>query len=221
MILLLLRQTFPGLDGIRARCDFPRLVNDPHFQLPGVTPGSQLVPALQEFAAKFRDLIRRCLEGEMRGIMSQIKEERLPGLPCFINKFQSERGPQIRGVPIPPQRGIVVGQFNAIQKQIGAGMPCLVETTRWSIETALESPGSRRFSRPVPHMPFSGHGGEIARWFQHFRKRCALVIQVPHISRHAIVANHVSHPRLMRIDPGEQGRAGRTTAPGIVKLREP
>ena len=56
---------------------------------------------------------------------------------------------------------------------------------------------------------------------QHLGDGDTAVIQPPAIAGHAVVVRHVAHTRLMWIQSRQHGSARRTTAPGIIELREP
>ena len=76
----------------------------------------ELIPADLVIAAELRNLIRRRLQREMRGIVGEVKEERLLGRPRLINELDAVVGPEVGRIPILRQLGCIIRQGLAIQK---------------------------------------------------------------------------------------------------------
>src|SRR5688500_20278075 len=59
------------------------------------------------------DHVRRRHQGEVRRVVRQVEEERLPGLARVVDEPQAELSPQVRRVPVVAEDGRVAGRGRA------------------------------------------------------------------------------------------------------------
>ena len=72
-------------------------------------------------------------------------------------------------------------------------------------------------------MPLAGHRGEVAGFAQHFGNGDGPIVEPSGRARRAAADDvfEVAHPRLVRVDAGQEAGARRRAARRAVELREP
>ena len=221
-VLLLRRVVFPEFDGGRARCFFPRGVDDAELLLAGDAGVPQCSPAFFVLAAKLRDGVRRRLQREVRSVVAEVQVKRLLRGERLVDEFESESGPQVGGIPVLRQTRVVVGDGLAVEEELGLRLVASgeVKAARRGIQRAIKATFPRHDPEILAHMPLARHRGEVARRPQHLTDGHAGVIEPTAIARHTFVIRHVTDPCLMRIQTGEQRGACGAAAAGVVELGE-
>ena len=219
-VLICLAQRIPCRYQVGPGRKRPCLVHHAEFLLPGVALLTELVPADLVFAAELSDLVRRCLQREMRCIIGQVEQEGLLGGERLVNKPNAEVGIKVGGVPVLRQLRSIIGQRLAVEEKPFLLTLGIVESPLRRVQAALEAAFPGNNSTLLSHVPFAAHGREVSRRPQHFSQRYTTLVEPAAITGRAAVLDHVPHAGLMRIKPGKNGSACRAATAGIVELGE-
>ena len=93
---------------------------------------------------------------------------------------------------------------------------------RVAVDESVEFLEAARDGAGLVHVPFATRIRAVSGGAQDFGQRHAAVGQAAEVAGKVVaLADETSNAGLMRIQPGEQTRAGGTTAAGVVALREP
>ena len=177
-VFLGVRQGSPGLDRFGAGRQRPGRVDEPHLHLAGVTLDAQGSPAREVLAAELRDLVRRRLQREVRGVVGEVEEEGFLGGPGLIDELEPVAGPEVGGIPLLRQARVVVGDRLPVEEQLRTGRARLVEAAGRRVQAAVEAAVTWRDALFLTDVPLAGHRGEVAGRLERFRDRRAPVVEV-------------------------------------------
>ena len=213
-----------------ARRDRPAPVEHAHALQLLVAGTAQRVPAVAVAPLAAGDIVRQRVQRPVRRRVGDVEEERrMPGGRLLHHRRRGvadgvgevvglRLGGGIDELPVAHHGGWVeVAAATADHAVVG------VEATlhRERMAGSTRPPGLRAIRLvAAADVPLAGHHGAVAAALQRLGNGDAVVAQVSLVLAEAVVAHHVAHPGLVRIEPGEQRRARRTAARAVVGLRE-
>ena len=167
------------------------------------------------------------MKGEVGSVVGDIEKKGLVRVffEGLLHKVESVVGEDVGGVPFP------VG-VQVIDRSLGRGQHFLVIEVDLAIaqnrkvgvdEVAgsvkpVEAAGDGRLMRFRSKVPLAGHHGAVASLSKLLGQGRNVGQDGPAVTWDSPVSGHMPHPRLMLVDPGQQGGPGGATPARVVKL---
>ena len=206
-----------------ARGQRPRGVDDPLLDEPLQPLLAQLVPAGVEATGVARDvLVVRVQRPVRRGVGEEEEERVVAALLVVLGEELDRRVGDRVGVEPARLLGLVldVGLLpHQRARPVEGARP--LERAEEAVEAASGRPGRVGGVHVDGEVPLAGEVRRVARVAAHLRDRRALLAEVARVAVGGVVEVEDADPDLVRVEPGQQRRARRAAARGVVELRHP
>ena len=225
----------PGEHARVALGDRPVGLDQPEFDQPPAPFGADRVPAGGVTAPVAGDVLRQRVQRPVGRGVGHVEEERIVAsfaLRVVTHEARRVLGDCVRvvvdgGLGVVRRREfhgfVVFGEGDRVVEAAGA-MNRAVETVEAALPRPVVSRGEFVVAAPVAHVtsdvPLPRHVGAVAGLAECLGDRHRVGGEVAAVSRQPVVAHHVADAGLVRVEAGQQGRAGRAAACRVVEVAE-
>ena len=209
----------------------PFLVDQSQLHHPLVALTAELVPAhVLEPAAVLFGVFLAGMQGKMRGVVGDVEKKGLVGMliEAFVHEVEGIVGEDVGGVPFAVgvemiDRGLGCGQHFLVVKiylTVRQHREIGIDEVAGTVKT-VETAGNGRLLGVRAKVPLACHHGTVPTFAEAFGQGRHMRQDDAAVAGNAPIPGHMSHPRLMLIDPGQQGRPGGAASSGVVELGKP